>query len=92
MKFFAVILAGACLLAGAASADMISAFDEKGGKKAVDTASLSGCVMLFDSAGQPFQICKMEKVEFRPPNSSRARPGHEDRVAEAQVMYKRADN
>lgn len=92
MKLFGAILGGACLFAGAASADMISAFDEKGGKAEVDTASLSGCKLLFDSAGQPFQICKMEKVEFRPPNSSRTRPGHDERVAEAQVVYKRADN
>ena len=92
MKLFGVILGGACLVAGAASADMISAFDEKGAKAEVDTASLSGCAMLFDSAGQPFQVCKMEKVEFRPPNSSRSRPGHEDRMAEVEVVYKRADN
>lgn len=89
MKFIGAALASACLIAGAAHADTISAYDEQGAKKEVDTAKLNGCTLIFDSAGTPFEVCKMERVEFRPPGSTRSRPGQEDRVIEARVVYKR---
>ena len=89
MKFIGVALASAFLVAGAAYADTISAYDEQGGKKDVDTAKLDGCTMIFDSAGTPFEVCKMQKVEFRPPGSTRTRPGKDERVIEARVVYKR---
>lgn len=92
MRVLGALACGAILFAGAAGADTISAFSEDGQKKELDTAKLAGCELIFDSAGTPFQVCKMEKVEFRPPSSTRSRPGHADKVVNVQVLYKKAEN
>lgn len=91
MKGFAAVLGAAALFAGAAQADVLNVYDQAGAEKAIDTAKLEGCVLVFDSKGTPFELCKMEKVEIKPPSSTRARPGGEARVAEAQIVYKRAE-
>ena len=88
---FAVVLGALALFGGAANADVLKVYDQSGAEKSVDTAALSGCALFFDSKGAPFQICKMEKVEIKPPSSTRARPGGEARVAETQVVYKRTE-
>ena len=88
MKLFGAIASSALLLASAVSADVITVYDEGGAKRDLDTASLSGCHLVFDSAGAPIQICKMERVEFRPPSSTRARPGHADKTVNVQVLYR----
>jgi len=91
MKIIAAALGAVALFAGAAQADVLKVYDQSGAETPVDTASLTGCTLIFDSKGAPFQICKMEKVEIKPPSSTRARPGGEERVAETQVVYKRAE-
>lgn len=91
MKSFVAALGALALFAGAAHADVLKVYDQSGVEKTVDTSSLSGCALVFDSKGAPFQICKMEKVEIKPPSSTRARPGGEARVAETQVVYKRTE-
>lgn len=91
MKIFAAALGAAALFVSAAQADVLKVYDQAGAEKAVDTSALQGCTLIFDSKGAPFQICKMEKVEIKPPSSTRARPGGEARVAETQVVYKRTE-
>ncbi len=91
MKSFAAALGAFALFAGAAHADVLKVYDQTGAEKSINTASMDGCMLIFDSAGAPFQICKMEKVEIKPPSSTRTRPGAEARVAESQVVYKRTE-
>lgn len=90
--FSAVLLIGA----GAASADTLAVFDNTGAAEEVDTAQLTGCRIIFDSAGVPFEICRMKRVELTPPSSTRSRPGHaEDEAAakaqKADVIYVKAN-
>ncbi len=91
MMRFAVALGALALFTGAAQADVLKVYDQSGAEQSLDTSALSGCSLVFDSKGAPFQICKMEKVEIKPPSSTRARPGGEARVAETQVVYKRTE-
>lgn len=91
MKSLAATLGAFALFAGAAQADVLKVYDQSGAEASVDTAALQGCALVFDSKGAPFQICKMEKVEIKPPSSTRSRPGGEARVAETQVVYKRSE-
>lgn len=91
MKSLAAALGAFALFAGAAQADVLKVYDQSGAEISVDTATLQGCTLIFDSKGSPFQICTMEKVEIKPPSSTRARPGGEARVAETQVVYKRTE-
>ena len=91
MKVLAAALGAAALFVSAAQADVLKFYDQSGAEKSVDTATLKGCTLIFDSKGAPFQICEMEKVEIKPPSSTRARPGGEARVAERQVVYKRTE-
>ena len=91
MKLLAAGLSALALFAGAAHADALKVYDQSGSEKTLDTAALDGCMLIFDSRGAPFQICKMEKVEIKPPNSTRARPGGEARVAKVEIVYKKAD-
>lgn len=88
---FAAALGAIALFTSAAQADVLKVYDQSGAEKPMDTAALSGCALVFDSKGAPFQICRMEKVEIKPPSSTRARPGGEERVAETQVVYKRTE-
>lgn len=93
MKRIAAIAAAALFAAAGAHADMLKVHDEKGMEVEIDTAALSGCMIVFDSAGAPFEICRMKKVELTPPSSTRSRPGHtEDAAGEAtQVIYVKAN-
>ncbi len=91
MKRFAAVLGAFTLFAGAAHADVLKVYDQTGAEKSVNTASVNGCMLIFDSSGAPFQICRMEKVEIKPPSSTRTRPGGEARVAETQIVYKRTE-
>lgn len=90
LRFVAI---AAALLAAGASADTLAVHDESGAEKTIDTVKLTGCRMIFDSAGAPFEICRMKKVELEPPASTRARPGHADKLDDdrADVVYVRAD-
>lgn len=72
-----------------ATADILEVFDEAGGARKVDTASLNGCSMIFDSNGNAFELCKLEKVELRPPQSTRARPGQRPSAEPANYVYKK---
>lgn len=90
LRVFAFFIAALC--AAGAAADMITAFDESGDAVKLDTAALSGCRMIFDRAGAPFEICRMKKLELAPPSSTRMRPGHAQNAGEekSQVVYVRA--
>lgn len=92
MKLLGVFIACSALAVGAAQADTIEAFTESGAPTKIDTANLKGCQLIFDSAGTPFELCKMEKVEFRPQQSTRARPGVAAREEVYQVVYRKAAN
>ncbi|MGB0508303.1 MAG: hypothetical protein ACPGGK_19115 [Pikeienuella sp.] len=92
MKFLGLAIGGIMLTAGAANADVIAGYDEAGAAKSVDTAAMTGCELIFDSNGTPFELCKMEKVELRPQTSTRTRPGSDGAAAETAVVYKRASN
>lgn len=85
-------VAAAFLVAPAVQADMLKVHDEGGAEVEIDTAALTGCAIVFDSAGAPFEICRMKKIELAPPTSTRSRPGHsEDAAGEAaQVIYVKA--
>lgn len=90
---FGIISVSMCLglfIAGPVAADTINAHDSAGAPMAVDTASVSGCTIIFDKAGTPFELCRLEKVEVRPPSSTRSRPGHADTTQEdSSVVYTR---
>jgi hypothetical protein len=90
MKFLVAVIGGFLLTAGAVSADEITGYDEAGAAKKVDTAAMSGCELIFDSNGTPFELCKMEKIELRQQNSTRTRPGSTDGPTETAILYKRA--
>ncbi|MEM7545758.1 MAG: hypothetical protein AAF367_09505 [Pseudomonadota bacterium] len=75
------------LLALPALGDDLPVFDEKGQAQTIDTTSLTGCQVIFDSAGTPFELCRMQKVELRPPQSTRARPGHGAPASDVSVIY-----
>ena len=91
MKSLAATLGALALFAGAAQADVLKVYDQDGAEKAIDTAALDGCMLIFDKDKRPFQSCKMERVEIKPPSSTRARPGGDARVAERQIVYKRSE-
>ncbi|MEL7463783.1 MAG: hypothetical protein AAFN79_06930 [Pseudomonadota bacterium] len=83
-------MAGACALAlaaGAAQADTLKLYDETGGELAVNTADISGCKMVFDSQGNAFEFCRLEKIELRPEASTRMRPGAAKGPARDSVIY-----
>lgn len=88
----ATVAAAAFLASEDARADVLTVHDEKGMQVEIDTAALAGCLIVFDSAGAPFEICRMKRVELTPPASTRSRPGHsEDPAGEAaQVIYVKA--
>ena len=92
MLRIAAITAAALFVAPAVHADTLKVRDEGGVEVEIDTAALSGCVMVFDSTGAPFEICRMKKIELTPPTSTRARPGQAPNPAgeAAQVIYVRA--
>jgi len=76
------------LLAGPVVADTINAHDSTGAAVVVDTTTVEGCTLIFDSSGTAFELCRLEKVEVRPPSSTRARPGRESTTQEeTSVVY-----
>lgn len=87
MRFLGAVIAGLVLAAGAAQADNFTAYDEAGAQVTIDTATLQGCRLVFDSDKTPIQICKMKKVEFGTPNSTRMRPGEEPREQVREAVY-----
>lgn len=91
LRFIAI--SAAALLAFGASADSIAVHDESGAETTLDMAKLTGCQIIFDSAGAPFELCRMKKIELAPPTSTRARPGHAEKMDEhkADVVYVRAN-
>lgn len=55
----------ACLLGLAtykASADTLKLYDEDGVSTTINTDTFTGCVRLFDSQHQPFEICRLAPV------------------------------
>ncbi|MEM8753666.1 MAG: hypothetical protein AAGF90_11885 [Pseudomonadota bacterium] len=83
-------IAVAALIASApalAAADKLEVFDETGAKTTLDTSTVETCRMIFDSEGQAFEICRLQKVELRPPQSNRARPGQTAGTGQANVIY-----
>ena len=81
-------LAAAFALAGGiAHADTLALYDSAGAAMAVDTAAIDGCKMVFDSQGNAFEFCKLEKIELRPQASTRVRPGQTAAPARADVIY-----
>ena len=73
--------------AGAASADTLQLYDKSGAALNVDTAAIEGCKMVFDSSGNAFEFCRLEKIELRPQGSTRVRPGQASAPARADVIY-----
>ncbi|MEX2518559.1 MAG: hypothetical protein WD969_04415 [Paracoccaceae bacterium] len=81
------------LFAFGATADTLTVRDQSGAEAELDTATLTGCRIIFDSAGVPFEICRMKKIELTPPSSTRARPGHDADTSAggADVVYVKAN-
>lgn len=75
------------LAAGAAQADTLKLYDEAGGEIAVNTAAIEGCKMVFDSQGNAFEFCRLEKIELRPEASTRMRPGAAKGPERDSVIY-----
>lgn len=93
------VFCAALALAGpaAAGADTLTVFDENGAETEMDTTAIRGCEIVFDSAGTPFEICRMKRVELTPPKSNRARPGQTSAAGEAEpvraaVVYRRVED
>ena len=87
MKCILAAAAASALLAGAAHADTLEMFDASGAAVKVDTASIAGCQMVFDSKGNAFEFCRLEKIELRPQASTRMRPGQSSAPDRADVIY-----
>ena len=92
MRLIATLFGAALLTAGAAHADTLAGFDENGQAKTIDTNAVSGCTVLYDSAGNALEICKLQKVQIRPAASTRARPGSSNDQPAAAVVFKRASD
>jgi hypothetical protein len=92
MKLFGALFGAMLLTAGLAQADTIAGFDEKGQAKTIDTVAVSGCTVLYDSAGNALEICKLQKVQLRPAASTRTRPGSTNEPTEAAVVFKRSSD
>ena len=73
--------------AGAASADSLEMYDQSGAKMNVDLDAVSGCKMVFDSKGNAFEFCRLEKIELRPQASTRMRPGAAKGPERDSVIY-----
>ena len=83
------VVAGAALIlaAGAESADTLELFDSSGAAMKVETAAVDGCKMVFDSDGNAFEFCRLERIELRPQASTRIRPGQTSAPDRANVIY-----
>ncbi|MEL7462981.1 MAG: hypothetical protein AAFN79_02880 [Pseudomonadota bacterium] len=69
-------------------------FDADGRALSVKTEELNGCALMFDAAGEPFEICRMEAVRIAPEATPRRRPGVAASPEEAQasdVVYRRVE-
>ena len=87
MKRTMIAVAALILSAGAAQADTLGMFDASGAAMKVDTSAINGCQMVFDSKGNAFEFCKLEKIELRPQASTRVRPGQTTAPDRADVIY-----
>ena len=67
-----------------AHADTLDLYDDAGAAMKVDTSAIDGCKMVFDSQGNAFEFCKLERIELRPQGSTRIRPGQA--AAELQIV------
>lgn len=70
-----------------AHADTLELYDEAGAAMKVDTGAIDGCKMVFDSQGNAFEFCKLERIELRPQGSTRMRPGQAAAPTRADVIY-----
>lgn len=90
MKIARVAIIGGLIAAATtlpASGDTLPVFDQTGAAVQIDTQKIKGCQVIFDSVGTPFELCRMEKVELRPPQSTRIRPGHDAPASDISVIY-----
>lgn len=90
------VFAGVFLAAPVAGADTLEVFDQSGAKVEMKTEDLAGCAIVFDSAGTPFEICRMKRVEVAPPTPARSRPGQTTKSGAAEpvkaaVIYTKVD-
>ena len=88
----AMIAIGAWLPPAIASADELTLFNSEGAAMKVDTTKIDACKVVFDSAGSAFEFCKLERVEMRPPNSTRMRPGQTAARERANVIYAKSSD
>ncbi|MEL6792006.1 MAG: hypothetical protein AAFP78_01025 [Pseudomonadota bacterium] len=84
MTAFACVL---MIAPAAAIADTLEMYDRTGAKVAVDTKGITGCTMVFDSSGDAFEFCRLEKIELRPQASTRMRPGATKGPERDSVIY-----
>ena len=96
LKLFRKAPLGACvcLFSFSAAASDISLYDADGGALTLKTEELRGCALMFDAAGAPFEICRMEAVRIAPEATPRRRPGATEASADAEtsdVVYRRID-
>lgn len=87
MLRFTIAAAATALAAGAVQADTLEMFDAAGTAMKVETSAIDGCQMVFDSKGNAFEFCKLEKIELRPQASTRMRPGQDAAPSRADVIY-----
>ena len=78
-------------LSANAFADEIKLHNENGEAITLDTATLRGCVVVFDQSGAPFEICRMEAVNLAPEATTRRRPGSQEAETSAEIVYRRAE-
>lgn len=83
----ALIALCAGLAPGIGAADELALFNSDGAPIKVDTAKVEGCKIVFDGQGQAFELCKLQRVEMRPPTSTRMRPGQSAQRDRASVVY-----
>lgn len=88
----ALIALSASLAPVDAVADELSLFNSDGVAMKVDTTKVDGCKVVFDSAGSAFELCKLQRVEMRPPNSTRMRPGQTAARERANVVYAKSSD
>ena len=87
MLRIAAVSAAIAISAGLAHADTLDLFDSAGAAVKIDTAAVDGCKMVFDSDGNAFEFCKLERIELRPQASTRMRPGSTAAPKRADVIY-----
>lgn len=89
---FRIFIGAMTLSAGMAAADTLAVFDEGGAPLKIDTANVKSCQLIFDSKGAAFELCPLQKIEMRPPQSTRTRPGQSGGSGQANVVYTKTTN